>query len=141
MKDLNIPSDLKVLVLAPHPDDFDAIAVTMRILKNNGNEIHVAVISGSASGVEDSFCSNHPGKTKAEIREREQQASCRFFGIPDEQLEFLHLSEDGNGDPEDNHANTDIIRKHVHKIRPDIVFMPHYNDSNPGHQRSFAMFE
>jgi LmbE family N-acetylglucosaminyl deacetylase len=129
------------LVLAPHPDDFDAIAVTMRILRDNGNEIYVAVISGSASGVEDSFCLKYPGKTKAEIREEEQQASCRFFGIPDEQLEFLHLSEDDKGDPEDTPSNTDIIRKYIEKVKATLVFMPHYNDSNPGHKRSFAIFE
>ena len=141
MKDLQVPSALKVLVLAPHPDDFDAIAITMRLLRDNGNEIHVAVISSSASGVEDSFCLKHPGNTKAEIREKEQRDSCRFFGLPDERLEFLRLGEDKNGDPEDSLSNTDIIRKFVGKIRPDIVFMPHYNDSNQGHRRSFAMFE
>ena len=141
MKDLQVPSALKVLVLAPHPDDFDAIAITMRFLRDNGNEIHVAVISSSASGVEDSFCLKHLGKTKAEIREKEQRDSCRFFGLPDERLEFLRLGEDKNGDPEDSLSNTDIIRKFVGKIRPDIVFMPHYNDSNQGHRRSFAMFE
>jgi LmbE family N-acetylglucosaminyl deacetylase len=141
MKDLKVPSVSKVLVLAPHPDDFDAICITMRHLKDNGNEIHVAVISGASSGVQDSFCLNHPGQTKTEIREEEQRESCRFFGLPDERLEFLRLGEDKNGDPEDSMSNTDMIRKHIKKIRPDLVFMPHYNDSNQGHRRSFAMFE
>jgi LmbE family N-acetylglucosaminyl deacetylase len=141
MKDLNVPSVLKVLVLAPHPDDFDAISITMRLLRDNGNEIHVAVISGASSGVEDSFCLKHPGQTKSEIREGEQRESCRFFGLPDERLEFLCLVEDKNGDPEDSLSNTDIIRGHIREIRPDLVFMPHYNDSNQGHRRSFAMFE
>lgn len=140
IKDLKIPPALKVLVLAPHPDDFDAIGVTMKLLMDNGNRIYVSVISGSASGVEDSFCSNHPGKTKAEIREDEQRNSCRFFGLPDEHVAFLHLSEDPNGDPEESIGNTEIIKEKLADIRPDLVFMPHFNDSNQGHRRSFAMF-
>ena len=49
-------ADLKrVLVLAPHPDDFDAIGVTLQYLHKQGNPIYLAVLSGSASGVLDSF--------------------------------------------------------------------------------------
>lgn len=140
MRDLKLLSSLTVLVLAPHPDDFDAIAVTLRHLGDNGNEIHLAVISGAESGVEDSFCLKHPGKTKAEIREEEQRKSCLFFGLSPERIEFLRLSEDEDGDPEESMSNTDIIRRHIKKIRPDLVFMPHYNDSNQGHRRSFSMF-
>jgi len=32
----------RVLVLAPHPDDFDAIGVTLRFLHKRGNSIFVA---------------------------------------------------------------------------------------------------
>lgn len=34
---------LCLLVLAPHPDDFDAIGVTLRFLRENGNPLYVAV--------------------------------------------------------------------------------------------------
>ncbi len=32
--DVEIESSLKVLMLAPHPDDFDAIGVTLKALKD-----------------------------------------------------------------------------------------------------------
>ena len=70
---MTIPSELCTLVLAPHPDDFDAIGITMRFFRDNGNPVHVVVVSSGASGVEDGFCSFRDLKVKAEIREREQK--------------------------------------------------------------------
>lgn len=138
---MKIPNDLKVLVLAPHPDDFDAIAVTMKIFRENANHIELAVISGGESGVEDSFCKNHPGMTKAHIREKEQIESCKFFGLSESQINFLHLNEDNNGDPVESEENLKILGVYIAKINPDIVFMPHWNDTNAGHQRSYSMFK
>ncbi len=34
---------LRILVLAPHPDDFDAIGVSMRNFWKNGNPLYLAV--------------------------------------------------------------------------------------------------
>ena len=42
---------LRVAITAPHPDDFDAIAVTMRMLHRNGNTIDLAVLTSGMSGV------------------------------------------------------------------------------------------
>ena len=138
---IDIDKDSKVLVLAPHPDDFDAIAVTLRIFRDNGNHIELAVISGAESGVEDSFCSNYPAMTKAEIREGEQLASCKFFGLTESQVRFLRLKEDEDGAPVESEDNLEILRKYILKIKPDIVFMPHWNDTNAGHRRTYSMFK
>lgn len=138
--EIDIDKESKVLVLAPHPDDFDAIAVTLRIFRDNGNYIELAVISGAESGVEDSFCENHPAMTKAGIREEEQLASCSFFGLPESQVCFLRLREDEDGAPVESEDNLKILRKYVLKINPDIVFMPHWNDTNAGHRRTYSMF-
>jgi len=137
---MTISKDSKVLVLAPHPDDFDAIAVTLRIFRDNGNHIELAVVSGAESGVEDSFCQNYPDMTKAEIREMEQVASCKFFGLSESQVSFLRLHEE-NGDPVESEENLKILKKYIDIIKPDIVFMPHWNDTNAGHQRTYAMFK
>jgi len=139
--EMKIPQDSKVLVLAPHPDDFDAVAVTLKIFRDNGNHIELAVVSGAESGVEDSYCEKHPGMTKAKIREGEQLASCRFFGLPESRVSFLHLKEDENGDPVESENNLKTLEKYILKIKPDIVFMPHWNDTNPGHQRTYSMFK
>jgi LmbE family N-acetylglucosaminyl deacetylase len=139
--EMEMSKDSKVLVLAPHPDDFDAIAVTLKIFRNNGNHIELAVISGAASGVEDSFCENHQGLTKAEIRELEQLDSCKFFGLSESQVSFLRLTEDETGAPMESEDNLEIMKNYIHKIKPDIVFMPHWNDTNAGHQRTYSMFK
>lgn len=138
--DLSIPDQLCTLVLAPHPDDFDEIGITLRFFRENGNPIHVAVVSSGASGVEDGFCSPSDPKTKAELREREQQESCRFFGLSEGNLRFLRLEEDETGTLLESQENCDMIRQHLQRIRPDIVFLPHGNDTNLGHKRTYAMF-
>jgi LmbE family N-acetylglucosaminyl deacetylase len=131
---------LSLLVLAPHPDDFDAIGATMRYFWENGNPLHVAVATSGASGVEDRFCSPPTVEAKAELREKEQRASCRFFGLPEAHLAFLHLEEDEAGHPLQCEANVERVRRHVLSKRPALVFLPHGHDTNPGHQRIYEMF-
>lgn len=138
--DASIRTNSKILVLAPHPDDFDAIAVSLKIFRDNGNSLELAVLSGAESGVEDSFCEKHPGRTKAEIREQEQLESCKFFGLPESSVTFLRLDEDADGDLAESKSNLELMKKHLLKVKPDIVFMPHWNDRNPGHQRCYSMF-
>ena len=55
LRTLHLPPTLRVVVLAPHPDDFDAIGITMRTLRDNGNRIDVVVLTSGASGVDDDF--------------------------------------------------------------------------------------
>jgi len=138
-KDILLPPGIKIVILAPHPDDFDAIAVTLKKFQKCDANLALAVISGAESGVEDSFMINHPKKTKAEIREEEQISSCLFFGLKNNNITFLHLSEDNNGDPIDNSSNYEIIKNYVINKSPDIIFLPHGNDTNMGHVRTYAM--
>jgi hypothetical protein len=125
--------------MAPHPDDFDAIGVTMRFFQKNGNPLHVAVAGTGVNGVEDSFCTPPTRKMKMQIREQEQRDSCRFFGLPDDRLSYLRLEEDENGRVMTSDANTDRMRHLFISINPAVVFMPHWNDTNQGHQRTYAM--
>jgi LmbE family N-acetylglucosaminyl deacetylase len=135
---LSWPASLRLFVLAPHPDDFDAIGVTLRFFHRNGNPIHVAIVSGSASGVLDEFCVEAAAKARA--REQEQRDSIRYFGLPENHLTFLRLPEDAGGDPEESSANEAAIGRQLAAIRADIVFLPHGADTNRGHQRVYAMF-
>jgi len=134
------PAELRLFVLAPHPDDFDSIAVTLRFFQRNGNPIQLAVVSGSASGVLDEFCSPPDNATKAAVREREQRDSLRFFGLGEECAAFLRLREDGTGAPLDDAENEATIRRQLLAHRPQVVFLPHGADSNAGHRRVHAMF-
>jgi LmbE family N-acetylglucosaminyl deacetylase len=140
LQSLTFPRSLRLLVLAPHPDDFDAIGVTMRVFRENGNPLHVTVATSGASGVEDSFCSPPTVQVKAELREQEQRASCQFFGLSEDRLVFLRLQEDEAGHPLQNAANIDLVREQLLSMRPAIVFLPHGHDTNLGHKRVYAMF-
>lgn len=135
------PRSLPLLVLAPHPDDFDAIGVTMRFFHQNGNPIEVAVATTGASGVQDSFCMQPTLQQKSEIREQEQRESCRFFGLPESNLAFLRLAEDKNGRLLENKSNLQRVNAQFQKLQPKMVFLPHWNDTNLTHQRVYDIFQ
>jgi LmbE family N-acetylglucosaminyl deacetylase len=140
LQQLRLPSELRVAVLAPHPDDFDAIAVTLCHFRDNGKPIAVAVATGGASGVEDGFCGATDDATKIRLREEEQRASCRLFGLPDERLTFLHLAEGDDGQPLASAENFGRVRAWLLAQQSDLVFLPHGNDTNEGHRRCYAFF-
>jgi LmbE family N-acetylglucosaminyl deacetylase len=138
--DLPVFAPLRILVLAPHPDDFDAIGVTIRHLHRQGHRISVAVVSGSWSGVLPGFA---PGADRAALcarREAEQIASVRFFGLPEGRLQFLRLREEDPGDPVEDPTAEAAILDCLSGVSPDWVFLPHGNDTNAGHQRVYRMF-
>lgn len=121
----------RVAVLAPHPDDFDAIGVTMRNLHRGGSRIELAVLTGGANGVPDGFAGARTPLEKARVREAEQRASCAFFGLPEEQLSFLRLAGD----------RTDLERvgAFLSSAHPDLIFLPHGNDTNATHRHVYAL--
>ena len=137
--DLSLPNDLKILILAPHPDDFDAIGVTLKQLTDNGNPIYVAV-ARTGSGVEDAYCPGFTLAQKADLREEEQRQSLHFFGLPEGCITFLPLSKGGQDQPLDNSENNAAILTLIRKEAPDIVFLPHGNDTNSGHRAMYSLF-
>jgi LmbE family N-acetylglucosaminyl deacetylase len=128
-----------VAVLAPHPDDFDAIGVTLRHLHDNGSRIDVAVMSSGANGVDDGFRGAYARQAKALVREEEQRASIRFFGLPGERLTFFRLAENGDGHLAVNAANVERVRAFLVEGCPDLVFLPHGSDPNLAHQRTAGL--
>lgn len=139
--DLPAFAPLRILVLAPHPDDFDAIGVTMRHLHRQGHRIDIAVVSGSWSGVLPEFAPGADRCALSALREAEQADSVRFFGLPEGQLRFLRLREDEAGDPVEDPIAEAAIGNCVRELSPDWVFLPHGNDTNAGHQRVARMFQ
>jgi LmbE family N-acetylglucosaminyl deacetylase len=139
LPDLELPARSTVVVLAPHPDDFDAIAVSMRYLHRQGHEIHVAVLTSGANGVEDGWNGARCMEEKKALREAEQRASCGFFGLPMDRLVFLRLWESTDAQLNDQ-AGNEALRTYLHARRPDLVFLPHGNDSNRTHRRTYETF-
>lgn len=134
------PPAARATVLAPHPDDFDAIGVTLRWCRDAGMTLHLAVLTGGASGVQDGYRGARTDREKRAIREEEQRASAGFFGLPAEAVTFLRLAEGADGHLVSDTASHECVRGLLLRTRPDVVFMPHGNDSNPDHQRGHAMF-
>lgn len=129
----------RVAVLAPHPDDFDSIGVTLRWWHRNGNPIQLAVLS-ACSGVEDTFCEPPTPERKTAIRQQEQRDSCGFFGLSGSDILFPALQLDAEGQPADTAANTAWIAGWLRDGGADLVFLPHGNDTNAGHRQTWAMF-
>jgi LmbE family N-acetylglucosaminyl deacetylase len=139
IRDLSLPINLRMLVLAPHPDDFDAIGITLRFFWRNGNPIEVGVVR-TGSGVEDSYRPGLTLKDKADLRIREQRDSVHFFGLSNNCLTFLSLMNDSEDQPMDTPANRDTLEKFILEKAPDIVFLPHGNDTNTGHRAAYSLF-
>lgn len=134
-----LPPSVRILALAPHPDDFDAVGVTMRWLRDNGNPITVVVLTGAASGVEDEYPGVQTAEDKVRIRAAEQRASCSYFGLPAHELHFLRLHEDDTGHCVEDAVNARRIQSALREHRPDIICLPHGNDTNADHQRIFRL--
>lgn len=138
---LALPAGGRLAVLAPHPDDFDAIAVTLQRFARRDWQIHVAVLTTGVSGVEDGYRGATEAHDKAALREAEQRASCTAFGLPPENLHFLRLDEDENGHQREDEASRQRLARFLTAVDPHCAFMPHGEDSNTAHRRTWSMFE
>ena len=134
------PAGLAVAVLGPHPDDFDCIAVTLRHLQSHGARLQVAVLSTGVSGVEDTDAEPPTPAHKAALRRAEQRESCRRFGLPADDLHFLPLAEDADGEPADRPDSARLVGDFLMRVRPDLVFLPHGHDQKGGHRNVYALF-
>ena len=134
-----IPRHLSVLVLGPHPDDFDAIGVTLRCLAVNGNPLAAGVVR-TGSGVLDTYAPDLTWPKKADIREREQRNSLRFFGLPDAAVTFFSLDNDSDeGQLCESPSNLAALAAFITGKSPDILFIPHGNDTNSAHRALYAL--
>ena len=134
-----VDATLRCAVLAPHPDDFDAIGIVMRRLHTAGHEIHVAVLTSGWTGVDTGWNGAETPAIKTALRIEEQRRSCGFFGLPPERLRFLELREDEQAHQLDDAPNHAAVKGYLADLRPHAVFLPHGNDSNIAHQRTYAM--
>ena len=126
------------LILAPHPDDFEVVAVTMKHFAAHAARLTLHVLSGGASGVEDAFAPDW--ETKTITREAEQRESASRFGLPEHELHFHRLAEDSTGHMADTSENQARVHAILHSAKAGGVILPHGNDSNADHRRTFRWF-
>ncbi len=139
--DLAIAATSRILVLAPHPDDFDEVAITLRYLFERKHPVLLLVLTGGSSGVLDSFVNPPTKGMKEDVRQGEQLHALDFFGFPRSCVHFLRLQEDGAGELVLNEPNCATVGRLFREFSPDIVSLPFGKDSNLSHQRTFELFQ
>jgi len=144
MRKVCLPTCGRVLVLSPHPDDPESVAITCRLLMRSGCDIWYTIVCMSPSGVEDDYAHRSQnsdsislGDKKIEIRRREQTRSAEMFGLRAGRLAFLFIEEDEKIDSRKNQAR---IKDHLESVAPDIVIMPIGKDPNQMHAWVYQVF-
>jgi LmbE family N-acetylglucosaminyl deacetylase len=144
LRKVRLPACGRVLVLGPHPDDPESVAITCRLLMQSGCDIWYAIASMSPSGVEDEYAYRRLNSNsislqekKIEIRQKEQTQSAEMFGLIPDRLAFLGIEEDKELDSPKNLAR---IRDHLESVAPDIVILPIGKDQNQTHAWVYQVF-
>lgn len=140
----HLPTRGRVLLIGPHPDDPECVAITTRLLMQSGCDIHVAIVGLSPAGVEDEYAGSRSKgdfsclqEAKRAIRRREQMASAEQFGLPRANLVFLDMEE---GPALHRRNNEILLENHLESRAPDIVIMPAGNDPNQTHAWTYRVF-
>jgi len=133
MRQIDWPSGLSMLVLAPHPDDFDSIGVTLKYLCKSGHNLHAAIIV-TGSGIDDIDGAGMSIRDREKLREREQANSLHFFGLPETDYQFLNMDNADDEQLINNEKNRRLVMEIVRQVKPDLIFMPHENDTNRAHR-------
>jgi len=134
VEDIDLKSGGTAHVFAPHPDDFDAIAVTMKFLLSLRWKIVLSVMTGGENGVIDGYKGATSRDEKRDLRRQEQRDSCKAFGLAPECLNFLDLDHDETGLLQLNSANAELLNSQMNASDPQLLLMPHISDSNRTHQ-------
>lgn len=140
IRDIALPPGLTACVLAPHPDDFDVIGVTLKVLERKGVTLKLGV-ARTGSGVEDAYRCDLTLAQKAGLREEEQRASLRFFGLPESSVVFFDMENGDDDQLVDSAANEALVQRFIQDSSPDMVFLPHGNDTNSGHRCMYSIFK
>ncbi len=108
----------KILVIAPHPDD-EIIGCGGTLLKNieKGNEVYVVFMTYLGDSV----------------REKEAEKVRIKAGI--KEIFFLKLKEP----LEFNSENLNKLKKIIREINPSIIFLPHENDGDRDHKKTYEI--
>ncbi len=143
-KQVRFPTNAKILVFGPHPDDPESVSITCRILMRLGCDIWATIVTMSPSGVEDEYAQRRQNndsidleKKKIDIRRREQTLAIERFGLSLDRLTFLCIEENKGLDVPHNSAK---MRDHLLSVAPDIVIMPIGKDPNQTHARVYQVF-
>lgn len=134
-----LPGSGRALALAPHPDDPDAIAVTLRLLFQGGWDLTWAILTPAWSGVRDDFV-GPSRELKIQAREAEQRVAARLFGLPESHLFFLKLTENSRGELAEEEGSRQRLLAFLNEKSPDLVLLPWREDTNASHRLTYRWF-
>lgn len=137
---------LRVLFLAPHPDDIETFACGSAIKHSEmGDEsIEIIMSYGEKSAVDESLL----GEKLAKIREKEGRRGAKILGMSE--LQFLDFEDIGISGTEDKSAwwtwttpgidwkNYKILKDKIFEINPDLVYSPSHKRSPYRHKDHLA---
>lgn len=107
-----------ILVVGAHPDDDSHAYGTLSLLKENGNEIHVLIMTTGNVGTKD------PDMTRtrlSKIRRDEELEALSTLGIPKDH--YINLGyTDGLLEFADEKEVVKRLVYHIRKIQPDVLF-------------------
>ena len=142
----------KILMLAPHPDDAEAVGVTLKIFAEAGCEVLYKIACLSPGGVTDGFALAHAERGglvvapddlpqyKKTLRRAEQLESARLAGFLGREPEFLALEEDSEGRLVESEANAGAMARVLAEVAPDVALMPIGEDTNIDHGLVYRWF-
>lgn len=117
-----------ILLIGAHPDDDTYAHGTFAMLRENGNEIWVVVMTTGNVGTQDPKLSRFQ---LAQIRRQEELAALKEIGIPEDH--YINLGyDDGMLEFEDQKEIVAQLVRQIRTIRPDILFA---FDPGPVYQR------
>lgn len=133
---LEPPASGKILVIAPHPDDeLIGLGGTLRLHVLNKDTVKVVYIADGSMGFPRNYRPTHREKQEmADKRELEAREGMEAVGVSD--LIFLEY-KDGKFFVNDNVLKYMI--QLLNNMKPDIIYIPYFFDSNRDHQQTLNM--
>ena len=122
---------VRVVYIAPHPDDECFRGGTLAMLARLGEEIYVVYMTDGSMG---SPKPEERGKKLAEKRKREALEGLKVLGISSDRAIFFDYP-DGKLNKFKMEA-TDRLSKLLSEIKPDLVIYPSTLDAHPDHESS-----
>ncbi|MCL5795575.1 MAG: PIG-L family deacetylase [Patescibacteria group bacterium] len=114
-----------ILVLAPHPDD-DTFACGGSLAQHSQNDQQISVIylcDGSKGTIDGKINSS-----LIELRKNEAKNANQIIGVNDS-----HFWKFKDGKLSANKTAINLLRTHLLKFKPDLIYVPNLVDNHPDH--------
>lgn len=125
------PRPLRVLVIAPHPDD-EAIGCGGAVCRHvaQGDTVSAVFLTSGELGLK-----QLPRAKAWAVREREARAAARLLGLA--RVDFLRQPDWTLGDHLPEAAGA--LRRVLRAVRPGLIYVPHAAEWHPDHQAALPL--